>query len=394
MALSCSRSLAALVAALMLGGCGDGDPSSPSRPSVEVAVITLQPQALTLTRELPGRVAPSQVAEVRPQVGGIVEQRLFTEGGKVAAGAPLYQLDDATYQAELSSARAELARAEAALRAAERTARRLGELAQSGAVSRQDRDDADAQLDVARAEVGVARAEVRQAEVRVAHARIEAPIAGRVGISSVTAGALVTANQDQPLATIQRLDPILVHASVPSVEFLALRRELQAGHLASAADLPVRLVLEDGSTHAHAGKLAFAELDVDPATGSVLVRIETPNPNELLLPGTYVRAEVATGQRGDALLVPQQGIARSPKGESTALVVGADDKVEQRVVRVSRTVGDRWLVEGGLVAGDRVIVEGLQKVRPGDRVRAVERTAIAIEDAARADAASKPADEG
>jgi membrane fusion protein, multidrug efflux system len=294
-------------------------------------------------------------------------------GCRVTAGDPLYQLDDATYQAELSSAKAALARAEATQRAAERSARRVGELATTGAVSRQDRDNAEAALDQARADVGVAKAALRQAEVRVSHARIVAPISGRVGMSTVTAGALVTANQETALATIQQLDPVYVVATVPSAELLALRRELKSGHLASAADVPVALVLEDGSRHAHDGTLAFAELNADPATGSVLVRIETPNPEELLLPGTYVRAEVATGQRSDALLVPQQGIARSPKGESTALVVGADGKVEQRVVQVSRTVGDRWLVEGGLAAGEQVIVEGLQKVRPGDSVRAVER---------------------
>lgn len=367
----------ALVAVLLLSACGGEPAAPPQRPPVEVAVVTLTPEPLTLSRELPARITPSQVAEVRPQVSGIVKQRLFTEGGKVKAGDPLYQLDDATYQAELSSAKAALARAEATLRAAERTARRVAELATTGAVSRQDRDNAEAALDQARADVGVAKAALRQAEVRVSHARIVAPISGRVGMSTVTAGALVTANQETALATIQQLDPVYVVATVPSAELLALRRELKAGHLASAADVPVALVLEDGSRYAHDGKLAFAELNADPATGSVLVRIETPNPEELLLPGTYVRAEVATGQRSDALLVPQEGIARSPKGESTALVVGADGKVEQRVVQVSRTVGDRWLVEGGLAAGEQVIVEGLQKVRPGDSVRAVERGAAA-----------------
>lgn len=367
----------AFAAALLLSACGGDAAAPPQRPPVEVAVVTLTPEPLTLSRELPARITPSQVAEVRPQVSGIVKQRLFTEGGKVEAGDPLYQLDDATYQAELSSAKAALARAEATRRAAERTARRVSELATTGAVSRQDRDNAEAALDQARADVGVAKAAVRQAEVRVSHARIVAPIAGRVGMSTVTAGALVTANQETALATIQQLDPVFVVATVPSAELLALRRELKAGHLASARDVPVALVLEDGSRHAHDGRLAFAELNADPATGSVLVRIETPNPEELLLPGTYVRAEVATGQRSDALLVPQEGIARSPKGESTALVVGADGKVEQRVVQVSRTVGDRWLVEGGLAAGERVIVEGLQKVRPGDSVRVVERGAAA-----------------
>jgi membrane fusion protein, multidrug efflux system len=359
---------AAFASALLLAGCGGEPAAPPQRPPVEVAVVTLQPEPITLSRELPARITPSQVAEVRPQVSGIVKRRLFTEGGKVTAGDPLYQLDDATYQAELSSAKAALARAEATQRAAERSARRVGELATTGAVSRQDRDNAEAALDQARADVGAG-----QAEVRVSHARIVAPISGRVGMSTVTAGALVTANQETALATIQQLDPVYVVATVPSAELLALRRELKSGHLASAADVPVALVLEDGSRHAHDGTLAFAELNADPATGSVLVRIETPNPEELLLPGTYVRAEVATGQRSDALLVPQQGIARSPKGESTALVVGADGKVEQRVVQVSRTVGDRWLVEGGLAAGEQVIVEGLQKVRPGDSVRAVER---------------------
>lgn len=374
------------IAAGGLGACGGTD-APPPRPSQPVTIVTLAPQPTTLTRELPGRVAPSLVAEVRPQVTGLVEAVLFDEGGRVEAGQPLYQLDAATYRADVRSATAALDRAIAASHAADTAAARLQELSKIAAVSRQDLENALAQRDQARAEVGVARAALARAEVVLEHARIVAPIAGRIGKSTVTRGALVTANQDAPLAVVQQLDPAFVDVTQSSAEWLALRRELAAGSLTSARDVPVEVRLEDGTAYAQPGRLAFTDLSVDPATGSYLLRVAVPNPELFLLPGMYVRAVVGVGQRADALRVPQEGIGRNPRGEAVALVVEPDGRVAQRVVQVSRTLEGDWLVESGLAAGERVVVEGLQKVRPGDTVDPRERTPAPT-------AAATPADAG
>lgn len=346
--------------------------SAQNAPPPEVVVATLQPQSVTLTRELPGRTAAYLTAEVRPQVDGIVQQRLFTEGGEVKANQPLYQLDDASYQADLASAKAAQARAEATLTSARLNAARSAELVKIDAVSRQDNENAIATLRQAEADLAAARAAVTSARIRVDYARITAPIAGRIGKSAFTQGALVTANQAEPLATIEQLDPIYVDLTQSSSELLKLRRELAAGTLSSTDEVPVTLLLEDGTPYPHQGRLAFSEATVDRSTGSYLLRVEVPNPEQLLLPGMYVRAELGQGQRDNALLVPQQGIARDPKGNTSALVVNADNQVEQRAVQVSRTLGDQWLLEGGLEAGDRVIIEGLQKVRPGAEVRVID----------------------
>lgn len=340
-------------------------------------MVTLQPEALTLTRELPGRVNPFLVAEVRPQVGGLVRARTFEEGGRVEAGQPLYQLDDAGLRADADSARATLKRAQATYQASKLRAARAAELAQRKLISAQDNDTAAAELATAQADVGVARAELARKEVSLGYARILAPIAGRIGKSSVTQGALVTANQAQALATIQQLDPIYVDLTQSSSELLQLRKELEAGRMDAGGELPVHILLEDGSRYAHDGKLAFTELSVDPTTGSYLLRVQVANPEQMLLPGMFVRAELSVGQSPEALLVPQQGIQRDQKGAPFAYVVGGDGKVEQRQVEVSRTVGDRWLVDAGLSAGERVIVEGVQKVRPDTEVTVVERGATA-----------------
>ena len=356
---------------LLMAACGSDAPP-PAPPKAQVTVITLAPEPITLTRELPGRTSPFLVAEVRPQVSGIVKQRLFDEGSVVKAGQPLYQLDDATYRANVSSARAALARNQAALKSAQLTAVRIGELAKIDAVSAQDHENSIAMLRQAEADVGVARAALDGSNVVLGYARIDSSITGRIGKSTVTQGALVTANQEQALATVQQLDPIYVDLTQSSNELLQLRKELAAGTLTSARDVPVTIITEDDTPHAQDGKLAFADLSVDPATGSYMVRVQVPNPGHLLLPGMYVRAVVGIGKRADALLVPQQGVTRDPKGGATALVVDAAGKVEQRSVQVSRTIGDRWLIDGGLVAGDRVILEGLQKVKPGAEVVATE----------------------
>lgn len=361
-----------VLSSILLGACsGDAAPEGPvAQP---VTVVTLSAEAVTLTRELPARTNPYLIAEVRPQVSGIVQKRLFTEGSLVKAGQPLYQLDDATYRAEYASAVATLARAEATLTAARSNATRTAELAKVDAVSKQDYESATAALLQAEADVKLAQANARASRVTLDYARIVSPISGYVGKSVVTQGALVTANQAAPLATVQQLDPIYVDATASSAELLALRRELAAGTLTSAANsVPVTIVLEDGSIYQHGGKLTFADVTVDPGTGTFLLRVLVPNPDRILMPGMYVRAVISVGIRRNGLLVPQQSIVRDPKGRTTAMVVGADDKVELREVQVSRTVGDKWLVDGGLAVGDRVIVEGLQKIRPGAPVQASE----------------------
>lgn len=367
------RAFPALMAALgMLAACSG--PSTPPQGlgDVPVTVVTLATKPVTLTRELPGRTTPYVVAEVRPQVNGIVARRLFTEGGLVKAGEPLYQIEDATYRADDESARANLARAEATLVTNQLNARRSAELVKIDAVSKQDDENAAAALRQAEADVKAARAAVDRARTVLGYARITSPISGRIGKSSVTQGALVTANQDAPLATVQQLDPIYVDVTQSSAEMLELRRALAAGTLKGTRDLPVTILLEDGSRYEHDGKLAFSDVTVDPTTGSFGLRVVVPNPDHLLLPGMYVRAVIGDGERENALLVPQQGVTHDQKGNTTAMVVGRDGKVEVRPVKVSRAIGDQWLVEDGLAAGDRVIVEGLQKVRPGATAKVTE----------------------
>jgi membrane fusion protein, multidrug efflux system len=372
-----------LSTALGVAGCTDGGGGSAPGGAVPVTVVTLETQPVTISRELPGRTRASLVAEVRPQVSGIVREQLFVEGGRVVAGQALYQLEDASYRAEAASARAALARAEAARDVARLRADRSSQVVKAGGVSQQDHDNVMATLRQAEAEVGVAQAAAAARAVTLGYARITASITGQIGRSAVTRGALVTANQPEPLATIQQLDPLYVDLAQSSAELLELRRALAAGTLESTDSLPVAILLEDGSTHPEPGELAFSEVTVDPSTGSFILRVVVPNPGQRLLPGMYVQARVVSGARQQALLVPQQAVARDPKGNTSVLLV-ADGKVEQRPIRVSRTVGDAWLVESGLVAGDRVIVAGLQKIRPGAAVEATERQPAALAPAATA----------
>lgn len=356
---------------LFLTACGDNEAPPAAAKPPEVNVVTLKPEAVVLTRELPGRVASSLVAEVRPQVSGIVKQRVFTEGGLVEAGQVLYQLDDAVYRADANSAKAALARAQASLTSARLTARRSAELAKIEAVSAQDNENSIAALQQAQADVDIAKATLEGQNLLVNYARITSPFKGRIGKSSVTQGALVTAAQVQPLATLQQLDPIYVDLTQSSAELLQLRKELAAGTLTRSEDLPVTILLEDGTQYQHLGKMAFSEVTVDPTTGSFALRVEVTNPDNILLPGMYVRAIIGNGLRAQALLVPQQGIGRDTRGNATALVV-KEGKVESRDVHVSRTIGDKWLIEDGLAAGDKVIVEGLQRAKPGMMVTALE----------------------
>lgn len=360
-----------LFLSVALAACSGGSEPAPPPPP-EVSVVTLAPQTVTLTRELPGRTNASVVAELRPQVNGIIKERLFTEGSVVKAGQPLYQIEDSTHRAAVSSARAQLARAETALTNARALEQRMGELSGTRYVSAQEHENAIATARQAEAEVSAARAALEAANVTLGYARLTSPIDGRIGKSTVTVGALVTANQPQALATVQQLDPIFVDLTQSSSELLQLRRELEAGTLESGSELPVTILLEDGTPFVHEGTLAFSEVSVDPATGSFGLRVVVDNPDHVLMPGMYVRAELGSGVRQNAILVPQQGVARDPKGNTSAMVVNAEGVVENRPVTVSRTVGDQWLVEEGLAAGDRVIVEGLQKIQPGIPVRTVD----------------------
>ena len=388
--------LAALIAtSLLLAACGKGDaPAAGGADAVPVTVVTLKPETVLLTRELSGRAEASQVAEVRPQVSGIVERLLFTEGGSVRAGEPLYQLDQTAFRADAGSAQASLARAQAGLTTARQNAARAAELVKIDAVSKQDNENAQSALRQAEADLTAARAAVQGANVPLQFSRVTAPISGRISRSSVTRGALVTAAQATPLATIQQMDPIYVEVNQSSTELLQLRREIEAGMLQGTQSLPVDIVLEDGSAYPHQGRLSFAEAMVDPSTGAVALRVVVPNPEQLLLPGMFVRAKVANGERQNAILAPQQGVTRTPRGSATAMVVDAEGKVEVRDIKVSRAIGDNWLVDEGLKAGDRVIVEGLQKIQPGAAVTATERGSEAkpavAGNAAPADAA-KPA---
>ncbi|HET9031889.1 MAG TPA: efflux RND transporter periplasmic adaptor subunit [Dokdonella sp.] len=384
--------LLSLALAVVLSACGnEEDPRQ--QTAAAVTVVTLKTASVTLTRELPGRTSPYLVAEVRPQVSGIVQKRLFDEGALVTAGQPLYQLDDAAARADVSLANAQLVRAQAALTLARVTASRIAELAKTHAVSKQDNETAIATLKQAEADVGVARAAVQGRRVTLDYARITAPISGRIGKSSVTQGALVTANQVAALATVQQLNPIYVDLTQSSSELLQLRQSLAAGTLESTQSLPVRILLEDGTPFSHPGTLAFSEVTVDPSTGSFALRVVVDNPDNILLPGMYVRAVIGNGVRENAILVPQQGITRDPKGNASAMVVGKDGKVAVREVEVSRTVGDQWLVEDGLGAGDQVIVEGLQKIGPGMPVQVTEQQAATQPDAGTSEPspdASKP----
>lgn len=364
----------AFAVSLVLSACA-GQSTAPEAGPGQVTVVTLKPEVVGLTRELPGRANAFLVAEVRPQVDGIVAKRLFTEGTQVEAGAPLYQLDDAAYRAQANSARAQLARAEATSEAARRSAARISELSSVMVVSTQDNETAIATQKQAESDVGAARAALDAANVTLGYARITAPISGQIGRSSVTQGALVNAGQATPLATIQQLDPIYVDISQSSGELLQLRRELASGRLQSNESLPVTILLEDGSEFEHKGELEFSEVSVDPSTGSFALRVSVANPDHLLMPGMYVRAVVGSGVRDNGVLVPMQGVARDPRGNTSAMVVGADGTVQAKPIKVSRAIGDRWLVEDGLAAGDRVIVEGLQKIAPGMPVEATERGA-------------------
>jgi len=365
-----------LAGILVITGCkqqtAPGGPSSAqSNPEVGVVVMTSEP--VTLTMELSGRISPHMVAEVRPQVGGIIQKRLFIEGSDVKAGEILYQIDPATYHAAYLSAKAALTKSEANVLTIRQKAQRYKELIAINAVSRQDYDDAAAALKQAEADIDATKAAVETAQINLAYTRITAPISGRIGRSAVTPGALVTANQATALATIQQLDPVYVDVTQSSTDLLRLKRNLASGELknTNGNQAKVKLLLEDNTPYPQEGTLKFSEVTVDQDTGSVTLRALFPNPNQMLLPGMFVRALVQEGVREQVMLVPQRGVTRDPAGNAVALVAGEKDVVERRMLKTERAVGDAWLVTDGLKVGERVIVEGIQRIRPGVTVKVV-----------------------
>ena len=372
--------LTVLAGSVALAGCGQAEQTAaPAAKAVPVGVVTLKSQDVILTKELPGRVAASQIAEIRPQVNGIIMQRLFTEGSEVKAGQALYQIDPATFEAQLSSAKAAVARAQASIASNKAKAGRYTELLKIKAISQQEFDEADASYKQAQADLLTAQAQLKTAQINVNYSKVLSPIAGQISKSAVTAGALVSANQNTALATVTVLDPIYVDLTQSSNEMLQLKKALASGDLGSDAALQtqVELKMEDGSVYPHKGTLQFSEVTVDPGTGSVTLRAKFPNPEQLLLPGMYVRAEVVEGVKARAILAPQRGISRNSKGEATAMVVSKEGKVEARILQANRTIGSNWLVSSGLNEGDQLIVEGLQKIRPGAPVQAVPADAAA-----------------
>ncbi|OPY84639.1 MAG: Multidrug resistance protein MexA precursor [Syntrophus sp. PtaU1.Bin208] len=360
---------------LIFSGCGKQSKPPQSGPP-EVAVVTVHPEQVKITNELPGRTSACLVAEVRPQVSGILQKRLFQEGADVKAGDVLYQIDPATYSAAYASAKANLARAEANVTPLRFRAERYKELVPSKAVSQQEYDDAAAALKQAEAEIQAGKAAVETARINLAYTRVTAPISGRIGRSLVTVGALATAGQGTALTTIQQIDPIYVDVTQSSTNLLHLQKSMASGTLKkdSANPAKVKLLLEDGTSYPLEGTLQFRDVTVDPTTGSFILRIIFPNPKGVLLPGMYARAIIEEGVNEQAILAPLQSISRDPKGNPVALVVDDQGKVQQRMLKTERAIGDRWLVSSGLVAGDRLIVEGMQKAKPGSPVKVVPFT--------------------
>lgn len=377
-----NRGLTPLAAVLMLSGsllltgCNDGNEQKGQQSAPEVGVVTLKAEPLNITTELPGRTSAYRIAEVRPQVGGIILKRNFVEGSDIQAGSSLYQIDPATYQAAYDSARGDLAKAEAAANIARLTVNRYKTLVGTKYISQQEYDTAVADARQADAAVTAAKAAVETARINLAYTKVTSPINGRIGKSSVTEGALVTSNQANALATVQQLDPIYVDVTQSSNDFLRLKEELANGTLEQeGGKAKVELILENGQKYPQVGALEFSDVTVDESTGSITIRAVFPNPKGDLLPGMFVRARLDEGIKNNALLVPQQGVTRNPRGEAIVMVVGADNKVENRTVTAAQAIGDKWLVTAGLKSGDKVIVTGLQKIRPGVQVKVEEASA-------------------
>jgi membrane fusion protein (multidrug efflux system) len=378
-----------VVTGFLIAACSKEAPA-PQRPNVEVGVITLQTQAVALKSELSGRTTASLMSDVRPQVSGIVKARLFEEGAQVKAGQVLYEIDPSSYRSAYNEAKADVANVEAAVVAARAKDVRYADLLKLDGVSQQDADDAAAAHQQAVATVALKKATLETARINLGYTQVRAPISGRIGKSTVTPGALVTANQETALATIRALDPIYVDLTQSSAQLLRLRKLLGSEGVQSGS-ANVRLKLEDGSDYGTLGTLQFREVMVDEATGSVTLRAQFPNPDGVLLPGMYVRAVLDDAVNTQAILAPQQGVTRDARGNAVAMVVGKDQKVEQRTVVADRAIGDHWLITNGLQAGDQLIVEGLNKVRAGDTVRAVAVNSSGTDSDTRAAQNAQPA---
>ncbi|EGN4644050.1 multidrug efflux RND transporter periplasmic adaptor subunit AcrA [Salmonella enterica subsp. enterica serovar Bredeney] len=380
-----------LSGSLALTGCDDKQDQQGGQQMPEVGVVTLKTEPLQITTELPGRTVAYRIAEVRPQVSGIILKRNFVEGSDIEAGVSLYQIDPATYQATYDSAKGDLAKAQAAANIAELTVKRYQKLLGTQYISKQEYDQALADAQQATAAVVAAKAAVETARINLAYTKVTSPISGRIGKSSVTEGALVQNGQASALATVQQLDPIYVDVTQSSNDFLRLQQELANGSLKQEnGKAKVDLVTSDGIKFPQSGTLEFSDVTVDQTTGSITLRAIFPNPDHTLLPGMFVRARLQEGTKPTALLVPQQGVTRTPRGDATVLVVGADNKVETRQIVASQAIGDKWLVTDGLKAGDRVVVSGLQKVRPGAQVKVQEITADNKQQAASGDQPAQP----
>jgi membrane fusion protein (multidrug efflux system) len=362
-----TRPMLAVTLGLMLCGCDRPPAAAPQSNVPSVRVFVVQPQQVSVFTELPGRTSPYQIAEVRPQINGIVQKRLFREGADVKAGQTLYQIDPALYQATFDGARANLAKSEATLLSVKTRADRYRELVKINAVSQQDFDDAQAAYQQSDADVAANKASVATARINLDYTRITSPISGRIGISTVTPGALLTANQTVALTTVQQLDPIYVDIIQPSAELMRLKRALEGGLLKRAGPdaITVRLILDDALKYPQEGRLEFSDVTVDQGTGSVTLRAVFANPKHDLLPGMFVRAVLEQGINEQGLVVPQQGVTHDNRGNATSLVLGTDGKVESRVLELGDAMGDKWVVKSGLKPGDRLIVDGLQKVKPG-----------------------------
>ncbi len=361
-----------LVCAFLLDACSRQKAQS-SPPPPEVVTMTVKEQPLSLTTELPGRTSAYLVAEVRPQISGIIQKRLFNEGSGVKAGAVLYRIDPAPFQAAYDSAMASLAKAEANLPSIRSRAGRYHDLLADKAVSQQDFDDADSAFRQAEADIKFWKASVESARINLGYTRVTAPISGRTGKSNVTEGALVTANQPTPLATIQQFDPIYVDVPQSTGELLRLEYGMESDHLDQSGpnQKKVKLILDDGTAYPLEGTLQFRDVTVDQSTGTVILRAVFPNPKDVLLPGMFVRAVLQEGVNRKAILIPQQAVSRDPKGNPLVLIVDAEGKVQKRQPTLDRAIGDQWLVASGLAAGERIIVEGMQKVKPGASVKVV-----------------------
>lgn len=376
--------LLAASAGLLFAGC-DKKVAAPAAPQApEAGFITVAPRPVTLTRDLPGRTSAVRVAEVRARVSGIVLKRLFTEGGDVKEGQPLYQIDPAPYQAALDSAKASVARAEANALSARLQADRSKQLIAARAVSQQEYDTSLAALQAGEAEVAAAKAAVQVAEINLGYTSVLSPISGRIGRSEVTEGAYVQQSSATLLATVQQIDQLYVDVSQSSSELLRLKQALASGRLKSVGQdtASVKILLDDGTEYASPGVLQFADITVNVSTGSVAIRALFPNPDRTLLPGLFVRTRLDEGVNPAALLLPQQGVTRNQRGDATAMFVGANDTAEQRVIATDRAIGSEWLVSSGVKAGDRLIVQNLQKIRPGMPIKPVPATLAAPAQAA------------